>query len=413
MFRHVLGLMWNRRRGSRLVIVEMAAAFLVTFVVCALALHAWSNYRRPLGFTYENIWQVILSNEASVDLLARPPPGFARQLDDIRMLVRQLPGVLCADFIDYTPFWGGGGARLLGREGAQVTTWLNTLSAAGVADLGVRVIAGRSFGPQDEGQDYRAALVNRDFVNKAFGGVSPLGRRINFVRADMLAGLPPEVRRAALREREIRPVGIIDDFRQDGELAESTPYAILLKDPDEVSAAEDLFVKVAPGAPRALEERIAAAVRSAAPGFNATVTPWAELRARRDFEALLPLRIGATLAAFLLAMVALGLIGVVWQDVVRRTHEMGVRRAAGAPAGAVRAQILLEVLVTGGAGIVIGAPIALQIPLLSIVPQIDWAAALPALGLSAVLILLLAAGAALYPALLASGRQPADALRCE
>ena len=38
---------------------------------------------------------------------------------------------------------------------------------------------------------------------------------------------------------------------------------------------------------------------------------------------------------------------------------------------------------------------------------------MPALGLSALLILLLAAGAALYPALLASRREPADALRYE
>jgi putative ABC transport system permease protein len=99
--------------------------------------------------------------------------------------------------------------------------------------------------------------------------------------------------------------------------------------------------------------------------------------------------------------------------VVRRTREMGVRRAAGASAGAVCGQILLEVLVIGSSAIVIGGLLAIQIPLLSIVPQIDWAAALPALGLSALLILMLAAGAALYPALLASGREPADALRYE
>ena len=193
---------------------------------------------------------------------------------------------------------------------------------------------------------------------------------------------------------------------------ERTPYVILLESPAEIST-EDFLVKVAPATPRRLEESIQAAVMGAAVGFQATVTPWAEMRTSRQLQVLLPLRIGATLAVFLLAMVALGLVGIVWQDVVRRTREMGVRRAAGAPAGAVRTQILLEVLAMSGSGIVIGSLAAIQVPLLSIVPQIDWAAALPALGTSALLILLLAAGAAFYPALSASGRQPADALRYE
>jgi putative ABC transport system permease protein len=217
---------------------------------------------------------------------------------------------------------------------------------------------------------------------------------------------------ASKANREIRAVGIIGDFRQYGEFTEKSPYVILLEDPDD-SASTELLVKVAPGSQRRLEERIVAAVRGAAVGFNATVTPWEELRATQHLWVLLPLRIGATLAVFLLAMVAFGLIGIVWQDVVRRTHEMGVRRAEGASAGAIRAQILLEVVVIGGTGILVGSLVAIQIPLLSVVQQIDWAASLPALGLSAALILLLSAGAALYPALLASGLQPADALRYE
>jgi putative ABC transport system permease protein len=411
MFRHILGLIWNRRHASRLVIIEIAAAFLVSFVVCALSLHAWGNYRRPLGFVYEDIWLVSVNNEA----LILPPgessaPVLRSPIEDIRAALRRVPGIVGAHSIGQTPFEGSFWLISLGHEQAPILTSLNTLSAAAVADLGVRIIQGRSFGPEDDGQDYRAALVNRDFARMAFGGASPLGRRINFPTPEGLANMPAEQARKA--NREIRPVGVIDDFRQNGEFVEKTPYVILLEDLNDAVPTE-FFVKVAPGADRRVEEQIVDAVRGAAVGFNATVTPWKEMRAARHLEVLLPLRIGATMAVFLLAMVALGLIGIVWQDVVRRTHEMGIRRAAGASAGAVGAQILLEVLVIGSIGILIGSLVAIQIPLLSIVPQIDWAAALPALGLAAVLILMLAAGAALYPALLASGRQPADALRYE
>jgi putative ABC transport system permease protein len=410
MLSHILRLIWNRRRANLLVIIEIATAFLVTFVVLALSLHAWGNYQRPLGFTYEDIWRVQVNDEAHGSVLGGSSPALRKAIEDIRAAIRGIPGVVGADSIEITPFLGAADEPALGREGAAVMTMQNTLSAAAVADLGVHVNQGRSFGPEDEGQDYRAALVNRDFVDMAFGGESPLGRRINFLTPEELSRMAPEDARKM--SREIRPIGVIDDFRQDGEFEEKMPYVILLEEPDG-NAFNDLLVKVAPGTGRRLEERVVAAVREAAAGFNATVTPWREIRASRHVAVLLPLRIGATLAAFLLAMVALGLIGIVWQDVVRRTHEMGVRRAAGASAGAVRAQVLLEVLVTGGAGIVIGGFAALQIPLLSIVPQIDWAAALPALALSAVLVLAVAAEAALYPALVASGRQPADAIRYE
>lgn len=411
MLRHVMGLMWNRRSVSRLAAIEIAAAFVVTFVVCALCLHFWENYQRPLGFAYENIWRVSVYKE----MAGRPfGPADHRAIEDIRAALRQVPGVLGADSIDMTPFTAPGFGKPLGREGKQVWTTTNSLSAAGVADLGVRIIAGRPFGPEDEGQDYRAALVSRDFVKMAFDGASPLGRRINFVTPAEFAKIGVQMTAEQVRSamREIRPVGVIDDFRQNGEFAERAPYVILLESPQE-GLSPDLFVKVTPGAQRRLEENIVAAVRGAATGFNATVTPWEELRTSRNLEVLLPLRIGATLAVFLLAMVALGLVGVVWQDVVRRTHEMGVRRVAGATGGAVRAQILLEVLVIGAAGIMVGGLLAIQIPLLSIVPQIDWAAALPAFAVSVLLIVSLSAAAAVYPAWLASGRPPAETLRYE
>jgi len=410
MLEHVLRLLWNRRNASRLVIVEVAAAFLVVFVVCALALHAWGNYRRPLGFTYENTWRVRVASEQGSPQPGKKIDGLRETMDDILAAVRQIPGVIAAHSIAGTPFSESRAIALLGRQGVAIVTMHNTMTGGAVKDLGLRVVEGRSFGPQDEGQEYQAALVNREFVKLAFDGASPVGRRINFASPESLSRLPPKQARYLMRE--VRVVGVIDDFRQNGELAEPMPYAIYSPVPDGVVPTE-LFVKVPAGTDRRLEERIVATVKSVASGFSATVTPWQELRATNHLQTLLPLRIGATLATFLLAMVALGLIGIVWQDVVRRTQEIGVRRAAGASARAVRAQILLEVLAIGCAGVAVGSLVAIQFPLLAIVKQIDWAAALPALGLAALLVLLLAAGAALYPALLASRREPADALRYE
>jgi putative ABC transport system permease protein len=173
------------------------------------------------------------------------------------------------------------------------------------------------------------------------------------------------------------------------------------------------MLKVAPGTDAGFEEDIVAAIASVAPGWVAEVTPWTQLREDRHRTTLLPLKVAATLAAFFIALVVMGLIGVLWQDVVRRTQEIGLRRALGAGAGAVRRQIQLEMLVIGAFGILIGVVVAIQFPLLALVERIDWASAVPGLALAAALILALVALGALYPSWLASRREPADALRYE
>lgn len=412
MLRHALTLVWNRRRANRLVVIEVAAAFVVVFVLLALALRAWSHYQRPLGFVYENVWGVALTSEDQASGFGLPLSATRATSDDVLAALRRLPRVEAAHILALEPFVGGNRIGPAGRDAnSTISTRYNTMDVGAAEALGIDLVEGRAFGPEDEGQDYTAALVNRTFVERAFGGESPVGRRINFVSPEFVARLPPEAAAAAAASREIRVVGVIDDFRQHGEFVEPRPYSIQLIQPDE--AAMELFVKLAPGTPRGFEEQIVATVEAIAPQWRATVTPWEDMRATAHRETLLPFRIGGTLGAFLLGMVVLGLIGIVWQDVVRRTQEIGLRRAAGASAGGVRRQIVLEMLVVGAVGVAIGTVVAVQFPLLEIVQEIEWAFAGPALALSAALILALAALAALYPAWLASRREPADALRYE
>ena len=59
------------------------------------------------------------------------------------------------------------------------------------------------------------------------------------------------------------------------------------------------------------------------------------LRERSCSDYLTPLSVLAVVAGFLLLMVALGLSGVLWQNVTQRMREFGLRRAAGASGGAV------------------------------------------------------------------------------
>ena len=58
MIRHLLKLVWNRKRSNALMILEICVSFLVVFVVATLGLFFLDNYRRPLGFEWKNVWNV-------------------------------------------------------------------------------------------------------------------------------------------------------------------------------------------------------------------------------------------------------------------------------------------------------------------------------------------------------------------
>ena len=110
-------------------------------------------------------------------------------------------------------------------------------------------------------------------------------------------------------------------------------------------------------------------------------------------------------------MGGLGLTGVMWQNVTRRTREMGLRRAAGAARSSIHRQIVGEVIITAGFGVALGVLLALQLPLL--VPNARFGVVLAAVAVSAVFMLVLAAGCGLYPGWTATRIHPAEALHYE
>ena len=80
-----------------------------------------------------------------------------------------------------------------------------------------------------------------------------------------------------------------------------------------------------------------------------------------------PLVAVGLVAGFLMLMVALGLLGVLWQNVTQRTREMGLRRAKGAAKVDVQRQILGEIGVMTTLALLAGVLVAIQFPLLDII----------------------------------------------
>jgi putative ABC transport system permease protein len=126
-----------------------------------------------------------------------------------------------------------------------------------------------------------------------------------------------------------------------------------------------------------------------------------------------PAIIGGIVASFLITMVALGLSGVLWQTVTRRTREIGLRRALGATGPEVNRQILLEVALLSTLALVVGAIVVAQLPLLGVFRIVSKPAF--AIGFAGALATIygLTLLCGLYPSWLAGRVQPAQALHYE
>src|SRR5262249_11507274 len=153
--------------------------------------------------------------------------------------------------------------------------------------------------------------INRSLAREAFGEGSPLGQVL--LEADPEDHLP-----------ESRVIGVISDFRVGGELSGPGNYMFRLHQPGRQPNRflGRLFVRLRPGAPADMERAVAERLRAVAPSWNFTVAPLSLQRAAAFRRVLAPLVAAGLIAFFLLAMVGLGLLGVLWQNLLRRTKEI-------------------------------------------------------------------------------------------
>lgn len=397
MIRHLLKLVWNRKRANALLILEMAASFLVVFAVAAAALVFADRVRRPLGFAWQGVWNVSLGMglPGDLDFTAEQTATFERVLRE----AASLPGVEAAGGIMAAPYSFSTRESSFQYEGRDIDTVSNEATVETAAVLGLEPVFGRWFAEGDgQGSGPRPVVVNRRLARELFGVEDVAGKMLQ---------LSPE--------EELRVVGVVDEFRQHGELSAPGNYIFHFKPVGEPEAGplRELLLRLAPGTPASFEPQLLARLQAVAPTWSFEVTPLETMRDRRFRFHLAPVVLGAVVGGFLLLMVALGVLGVLWQNVAQRTRELGLRRAAGASRGRVYAQILAELLIVTSLGLALGTVVVAQIPLLDLVASLTPAVWSAALALAAGIVLALAAVCGLYPGWLATRVEPATALRYE
>ncbi|HEX9945279.1 MAG TPA: ABC transporter permease [Thermoanaerobaculia bacterium] len=399
MTRHLFKLVWNRKRINALIILEIFFSFLVVFLVATLGIYFWDNYRRPLGFSYENVWKIDVGTGGEEDdaaVIAAKAKTFSRLLAE----VEKLGPVEAATGAVVSPYEQGGISGNWTIDGKEVAMEQNVVTERFADVLGLDLVAGRWFEPADEALAWEPIVIDQDLAREVYGGQDPIGRQF---------GKP------APSERPYRVIGVVREFRKGGELSPQTNFMFHFVRFNEPSGTlpRVILVRVRPGTPAAFEEDLTTLMQGVAPEWSFGIKPLTQVRRAAFRELLAPLAAGGTVAFFLLLMVGLGLIGVLWQNLLQRTRELGLRRAAGASRAEVHRQVLFEQVILTSLGVLLGVVLVVQLPVLDLIGFIRPAVFVGGLLASMAMIYLLATLCALYPSAMASRVPPAEALRYE
>ena len=405
MIRHILKIVWNRKRANALIVAEIFLSFLVLFAVLTLASALIGSVARPLGYEWRNVWNISIENERPFNVadgpFTRTPHPLEKEPDLTQLVMdelRTMPQVEAVGASATPPYSMSANEGRWEIGGKEVFLTID-FATDGFADvMQLQILSGRWFQPQDAAANYTPVVIDADLARTVYGTENPIGRKFN-----------------DQAEKEMRVVGVIAPYRKTGEFANfGKPINMLF---ERASAAKPLppnvVVRLRPGTPASFEEELDERIHQVAPQLNFRIRHMSRMRQFAYRTALFPLIVLTAVAGFLIIMVILGLSGVLWQNVTRRTRELGLRRAIGASGAAVQRQIVAEVAMLTTLAVVGGLVIVSQLPVLGLFQLITPAAFAGGLAASLAAIYALTILCGVYPGWLASRVQPAQALHYE
>jgi putative ABC transport system permease protein len=394
MLTHLFKLIWNKKKQNLLLISEMLISFLVLFAVFTLVVFYYSNYKKPMGFDYENVWVASYNNS----LKTTRADSLERFYETLRQNLEAMPLVqqitFTSDNIPLTQYTSQTGVTYNGIHENSVNFYQVDDSYAQVLNL--QLLAGRWFTKADAVAKNKPVVINSSLKETLFGSSDAIGK---------LLGDGED-------KNKLRIVGVIREVKAKGDYATPGPATYTRVDTGSYSWLGKILIKVKPGADAAFESRLYKTMANYLKNSNVEIEHLVDKRKSINNFALVPMIVLLIVASFLTINVALGLFGVLWYNINKRKGEIGLRRALGASGTSVSIQLVAESLILATLSLLVGTFFAIQFPLLNV---FDLAAGvyLTALVLAVVFIYLLVLVCSLYPGRQAAAIYPAVALHEE
>ena len=397
------GLVASRTPMAKALIVSQVALSLVLLIGAGLFLRTLVNLSSvDTGFNKENVL-----------LFGIDPPAVGYK-EDLRLVtlyqqieqrVSALPGVRAAS-ISFCTFNQGewtDPVSVIGRTPTPEDDMAATHNVVGpsyFAAMGIPLLLGRVFGPEDTGASPKVAIINETFARWYLPGGSPIGRHFGI-------GSDPA------HSNDLEVVGVVKDAKYQN-LGERPFPAAYYPYTQHVQYLNDFEVRHT-GKP----DPIISEVRQAIGQVDYTLpVAYSGTLIQQVNRSLAGQSLIARLSTFfgLLAafLACVGIYGLMSYAVTRRTNEIGIRMALGAEGSGVLWMVMRESLTLVGAGVALGIPAALAAGrLVSSVLYGTKATDPIIIAASALVMIAVAALAGYLPARRAAKVDPMVALRYE
>ena len=266
--------------------------------------------------------------------------------------------------------------------------------------MGIPIVAGRNFAPQDVEAPQRFSIVNQALARKYFPNQNPIGHRFSMDDATVkdrswleIIGISADTRYANLQEGT--PPLHFDLYRQSKAMGGATYIVRTRLEPEAILPSLRAVVRDIDRDLPLLD------VRTQRQQIDATIVQ------QRVFASLT-----AAFGILALALACVGIYGIMAYAVSQRINEIGIRLALGAGRGQVRRMVLREASWLAAVGVVFGVAVALWLGRLlkSMLYGLQPSDPASLVG-AAALLLGVALLAGWVPAMRASRVEPMEALR--
>ena len=341
----------QRRSRHALVIAEVAMA-LVLLVGAGLFVNSFVRLTRvPLGFDPQNRLAMRVSAIGPRYVDRRQVLQLAQNLID---RARAVPGVTGAVVGSSGPLGSGPLLRFVANDrirpaaGEEPRAIVRSVTPGYFHLLGIRIVAGREFTPEDRDGAPRVAAINETLARSVFAGENPIGREV-----ELLKSTTPWV-----RVGPVQIVAIVSNIKEVGinEVDFNSLYLPLAQSPP--SSIQLIATTAIPPATVAapLRAQLLAVDPDLPVGSVTTMAQLVDEAFQSDrFHLLL---IGA-FALLAVVMAAVGVYGAMSYTMQQRTQEFGVRVALGASRRTIFSLALGQAARLGAAGTAIGLGLSL------------------------------------------------------
>lgn len=332
---------------SKALVVLQVALSLLLIVGAGLFVRTLINLQNvPTGFNKENVYVFQIGTSATG---YKEDTQLERVMSEVEESVEAVPGVRAASFSMFLFNQGGWTTRAFTRddnlsEGRDRRIANNVVGRDFFTTLGLPVIEGRGFGPQDTEKSQKVAVISETMARRFFPNESPLGRRFGLGARE--------------HSEEIEIIGVARDAKYSSLDEAPMPMAYYPR-AQNIQYLNNFEVSVS-SPPETVIPAIRRAIKEV--NRNLPIDEVATLSEHLD-RSLVQQRLIARLSTFFgltaLLLACIGLYGILSYSVARRTGEIGIRMALGARRQDVVWVVLREALALVLIGIIIGLLAAL------------------------------------------------------